>query len=262
MTTIAQRIIVLSALVLSLSLPAPELHARGGGGCVEQGTQVLTPSGPVPIERLKPGDTVLGVDRQTLLPVTVRSIMRVQPDEYLEISVSGRVLRVTAEHPIETAPGVFRIASRLRQGDRIILHEDGHVAGATIASLRHVQSSKPAYNLLVSPAGTYLANSMVVHNKGCFLPDTPVRTADGAELPISEVRPGDRLLAFTNDGSVVAATVRQVLTHDVDEYRIVRTGNMVLQVTPSIHFMSERERLSRSKPFSPEIRSTLMTVMA
>ena len=88
----------------------------------------------------------------------------------------------------------------------------------------------------LSPAGTYLANTVVVHNKGCFLPDTPVRTADGTELPISEVRQGDRLLAFTTDGKVVAATVRQVLTHDVDEYRIVRTGSMVLQVTPEHPF--------------------------
>jgi predicted lipid-binding transport protein (Tim44 family)/uncharacterized membrane protein YgcG len=228
MTTIAQRIIVLSALVLGLCLPAPELYARGGGGCVEQGTQVLTPSGPVPIERLKPGDTVLGVDRQTLLPVTVRSLM--------QVSVNGRILRVTPEHPIETAPGVFRIASSLKRQDPVILHENGHIVTALITSIKRVQNSTPAYNLLVSPAGTYLANSVVVHNKGCFLPDTPVRTADGRELPISEVRLGDRLLAFTTDGRVVAATVHQVLIHTVDEYRIVRTRGMVLQVTPEHPF--------------------------
>jgi len=236
MMTIVQRIIVLLISLLCFGAWAPELLARGGGGCVEQGTQVLTPSGQVPIERLKPGDTVLGVDRKTLRPVTVRSLMKVQPEEYLELSVDGRILRLTSEHPVETAPGVFRIASRLEQGDRVVLHEVGHVADAAIASIRSVQSSKPAYNLLVSPAGTYLANDVVVHNKGCFLPDTPVRTADGTELPISDVRQGDRLLAFTTEGSVVGATVRQVLTHDVDEYRIVRTGNMVLHVTPEHPF--------------------------
>ena len=236
MTTIAQRIIVLSAFVLGSSLFAPESHARGGGGCVEQGTHVLTPSGPVPIERLKTGDTVLGVDRQMLRPVTVRSLMQVRPEEYVELSVNGRFLRLTSEHPVETAPGVFRNASRLRQGDKVILHEDGLIADAAIVSIRRVQNSKPAYNLLVSPAGTYLANTIVVHNKGCFLPDTPVRTADGSEVPISGVRQGDRLLAFTADGQVVAATVRQVLTHDADEYRIVRTSSMVLQVTPEHPF--------------------------
>jgi hypothetical protein len=162
--------------------------------------------------------------------------MEVQPEEYIELSVNGRILRVTADHPVETAAGVFRTASHLKQGDAVIVHEDGRTTASSITTIARVLSSKPAYNLLVSPAGTYLANDAVVHNKGCFLPDTPVRTADGTELPISEVRRGDRLLAFTTEGSVVAATVRQVLTHDVDEYRIVRTGNMVLQVTPEHPF--------------------------
>ncbi|MEK6742235.1 MAG: polymorphic toxin-type HINT domain-containing protein [Nitrospirota bacterium] len=236
MMIIVQRIIVLLIALLCSGAWTAELHARGGGGCVEQGTQVLSPAGPVPIERLKPGDTVLGVDRQMILPVTVRSLMEVRPEEYIELSVNGRLLRVTAEHPIETAPGVFRTASSLKRGDPVMLHEGGRCVTASITSSKRVLSSTPAYNLLVSPAGTYLANSVVVHNKGCFLPDTPVRTADGTELPISEVRQGDRLLAFTTDGRVVAATVRQVLTHDVDEYRIVRTGSMVLQITPEHPF--------------------------
>jgi predicted lipid-binding transport protein (Tim44 family)/uncharacterized membrane protein YgcG len=236
MMTIVQRIMVLLIALLCLGVWVPELHARGGGGCVEQGTQVLTPSGRVPIERLKPGDTVLGVDRQMLLPVTVRSLMEVRPEEYIELSVNGRILRVTAEHPVETAAGVFRTASHLKQGDAVIVNEEGRTVVSSITYIARVLSSTPAYNLLVSPAGTYLANDVVVHNKGCFLPDTLVRTSDGTELPISEVRQGDRLLAFTTEGSVVAATVRQVLTHDVDEYRIVRTGSMVLQVTPEHPF--------------------------
>ena len=236
MMTIVRRIIVLLIVLFCFAVRIPELYARGGGGCIEQGTPVLTPAGPVPIERLKPGDLVLGMDRQELLPVTVRSLMQVRPGAYLEISVNGRVLRVTAEHPIETAPGVFRWASRLQPSDSIILYANGRTFSAPIASITAVRSNKPAYNLLVSPAGTYLADSIVVHNKGCFLPDTPVRKADGTEVPISAVRKGDRLLAFTAGGSVVEATVDQVLSHEVEEYRIVRTGSMVLQVTPEHPF--------------------------
>jgi hypothetical protein len=233
MIPIVLRILFLIALALVFAEPA---SARGGGGCVEEGTSVLTPSGPVPIEQLRPGDAVLGIDQAAVHPVTVRSVMQVQPDEYVELTAGGRTLRVTPEHPVETAPGVFRMASRLREGDAVVLREGDKAVSAALSSLVRVRGRKPAYNLLVSPAGTYVANSIVVHNKGCFLPDTLVRTAEGAEMPISAVRQGDRLLAFSADGAVVAATVRQVLTHEVDEYRIVRTATMLLQVTPEHPF--------------------------
>jgi predicted lipid-binding transport protein (Tim44 family)/uncharacterized membrane protein YgcG len=236
MTTIAQRTIILLAALLCLVLRSPELHARGGGGCVEQGTPILTPSGPVPIERLKPGDVVLGVDRQAVLPVVVRSVVQVQPEEYYELNANGRVLRLTAEHPVETDAGVFRMVSRLKTGDRVFFHDDGRITAASIGSIARIHNSSPAHNLLVAPAGTYLANGIVVHNKGCFLPDTPVRKADGTEVPIAQVRRGDVLLAFTADGKVVFATVNKVLVHDVGEYRIVRTGKMVLNVTPEHPF--------------------------
>jgi predicted lipid-binding transport protein (Tim44 family) len=88
----------------------------------------------------------------------------------------------------------------------------------------------------VDRGGTYLADGVVVHNKGCFLPETRIRRDDGTELPISRVKPGDRLLAFTDDGAVLPATVRSVIAHDVNEYRVVRTERMVLQVTPEHPF--------------------------
>lgn len=71
---------------------------------------------------------------------------------------------------------------------------------------------------------------------GCFLPETPIRKADGTEVPISQVQPGHYLLAFTPEGQVVTATVQRVLTHDVDEYCVVRTESIVLHVTPEHPF--------------------------
>ena len=236
MATIDQRITILFAALLCLVLRPPELHARGGGGCVEQGTPILTPSGPVPIERLKAGDVVLGVDRQAVLPVVVRSVMQVQPEEYFELNANGRVVRLTAEHPVETDAGVFRMVSHLKKGDRVFFHDDGRITEASIGSIARIHNSSFAHNLLVFPAGTYLANGIVVHNKGCFLPDTPIRKAEGTEVPIARVRQGDVLLAFTSDGNVVSVAVKEVLAHDVDEYRIVRTGKMVLNVTPEHPF--------------------------
>ncbi|HUK83133.1 MAG TPA: TIM44-like domain-containing protein [Verrucomicrobiae bacterium] len=190
-------------VVLHLLLAvASSVWARGGGGCFEEGTPVLTPHGEVPIERLCVGDEVIGG--------RVEAITQVEPDEYLELA--GEV-HVTAEHPFRVGPGVFRTAERC------------------FPTARRIPATRPACNLLVSPGGTYIAKGYIVHNKGCFLPDTPILRADGSRVAISRVRPGDKLLAFDAEGAIVTGTVRQILTHEVDEYLIVRTDRVELRVT-------------------------------
>lgn len=199
------------ALSFLLGLAATAAFARGGGGCFEEGTLILTPTGDVPIEQLRVGDSVCALaDDGQLQPATVRAITRVEPAEYLE--VPGGV-RVTAEHPFQTAPGVFR------------------EAGYVFVGARRLPATRPAYNLLVTPGGTFVAGGFVVHNKGCFLPDTPILRADGSQTSIRDVRPGDELLAFNPDGTVMHATVRTVVTHVVDEYLIVTTDHVSLRVT-------------------------------
>ena len=93
------------ALLLAL-FAAGAAFARGGGGCLEQGTPVLTPSGPVAVERLAPGDEVLSVSGDRLVRATVAARMQVQPEEYIVLRAAGRTLRVTAEHPLAVALGV------------------------------------------------------------------------------------------------------------------------------------------------------------
>ena len=192
----------LTTIAFALCLAGTPAWARGGGGCFEQGTPILTPNGEVPIEQLRVGDVVIGG--------RVEAIICVEPEEYLEV---GNGVRVTAEHPFQIAPGVFRVADRV------------------FPIAPRVNPQHPAYNLLVSPSGTYIAGGFVVHNKGCFLPDTPILRADGTEVPIHEIRTGDKLLAFTPDGQVVRTSVRNIVTHDVDEYLEVATERTLLRVT-------------------------------
>ena len=211
-------------------------YARGGGGCLEEGTPILTPAGAVPIERLAPGDLVWTVVNGRLNTGTVRACTRVQVDEYLELSVGGVSLRATGEHPIQVAPGVFRMAREFRAGDTLFLWQDAELKAAKLRSVKRVRPDgapalPSAYNLLVSPGGTYLASGLLVHNKGCFLPDTPILRSDGTQVPIRDVRPGDELLAFTPDGRITKAVVHDVLSHDVHEHVIVTTQRVVLRVT-------------------------------
>ena len=185
-----------------LGLAATVVLGRGGGGCFEAGTPIQTPHGPIRIEALRVGDEVTGG--------RVVAITKILPPEYLELPDG---VRVTAEHPFQIAPGVFQIAALV------------------FPSAPRIAATQPAFNLLVSPSGTYIAQHYLVHNKGCFLPETPILQTDGSTLAISAVRPGQQLLAFELSGNVVTSTVQNVITHDVDEYLVVQTEHLELHVT-------------------------------
>ena len=218
-------------IFLCTLLAASIAWGRGGGGCLEAGTLIATPAGQVPIERLARGDAVWAVVDGELQPAIIEATVETVPAEYVEIAAAGRILRVTAEHPLQIEPGVFRVAANLRPGDTLYLRETNQFRTAQIDALTRAKAVHPAFNLLVMPGGTYLANDIVAHNKGCFLPDTPVLRADGTSSPISEIRPGDELFAFTTTGEIVHTTVRQVVVHEVDEYVVVSTAETTLRVT-------------------------------
>lgn len=205
--------------------------ARGGGGCLEEGTQIATPAGEISIEQLKRGDTVWSVVNGQRHQAVVEATSQVDPAEYVVIAVAGRTLRATSEHPLQTSPGTFRTAASFRPGDALYLATGEGFKAFPVDSVARLKAVRPAYNLLVQPGGTYIANDVVVHNKGCFLPDTPVLRADGTQSPIGEIQPGDRLMAFTTSGEIVQTTVRNVITHEVDEYLIVSTKQAILHVT-------------------------------
>lgn len=214
-----------------LVLTAGPLWARGGGGCLAAGTQVATPAGSMSIERLRRGDTVWTVHNDCLVAARVDALQKVEPNEFIELAIGARTLRLTREHPVQTAPGVFTRADALVAGDAIYTWSGRDVVAERLRSVRRLPAAGPAYNLLVYPGGTYLANGVVVHNKGCFLPETPVLRADGSSAPIRLIKPGDQLLAFEPDGGIVHATVQDIVVHEVDDYLVLATEQTFLRVT-------------------------------
>ena len=217
--------------VMLVAVCSGHAWARGGGGCLREGTAVVTPSGKVPIENLRPGNRILGVSGGQLRSVRVESVTRLEVEQYLEITAGGRSLRVTPEHPVMTAPGEFTLSSRLEPGDLLFIERDGKWKTERISSIRPVRADKPAYNLLVHPGGVYFPEGIAVHNKGCFLPDSPILKANGEQIPISTVKPGDEVMAFTNDGKLVRAKVVELLRTEADHHLVVTTALGVLRVT-------------------------------
>src|SRR5262249_37595317 len=138
----------LGSLLLILFLSPGAALARGGGGCLARGTPILTPSGPVPIEKLHPGDGVWTVCQGQLKIGTVQASMQVEANDILELTVAGRTLRITPEHPIEIGSGTFRLASWLKPGDMIHIWEGNRINSAALTSIGKSQpKSCQAYNL-------------------------------------------------------------------------------------------------------------------
>jgi predicted lipid-binding transport protein (Tim44 family)/3-dehydroquinate synthase class II len=211
---------------------APKLSwARGGGGCLAEGTRVLTPEGSVAIEKLKEGDAVWSVIDGKLQKAAVQALVKVQPEEYLEVSAGDTRLEVTPEHPMMVARGEYRLAGRIQPGDRIYLVHSGKLNEAVVGSISRILAKRPAYNLLVFPGGTFITEQFVLHNKGCFLPDSQILKSDGQESPIRAIRPGDEVLAFSPEGRMARTKVREIFRHEADEYILLKTDKVALRVT-------------------------------
>ncbi len=59
--------------------------------------------------------------------------------------------------------------------------------------------------------GSSWISSLSTYDIGCFLSDTPILRPDGTSTLISSLRPGEKVLAFTADGRIAEATIREVL---------------------------------------------------
>ena len=222
--------IALGAILFVFLFSTP-VFARGGGGCLAKGTPVMTPTGIVAIEKLRVGDKVWSFSRGKILAGEVQMLTEVSTDHYLKISAGEESVMITSEHPVMVDPGEYRVARLLNVGDMVTIMRDGRLQAAPVHSIQDVQAQQPAYNLLVIPGGTFIPANMVVHNKGCFLPDSGILKSDGTETLISAVRPGDDLLAYSTDGRMVHTKVKHIIRHKVDEYVILKTDRRILKVT-------------------------------
>lgn len=236
-----------SVIFLALLFICRPAFARGGGGCFEQGTPVLVPGGVKAVDSIRPGDSIRLPGSSSF----AASVYSVVPEEYIELKAGPLSVRVTPSHPFAVKSGVYKEAGSLKPGDSLLTFENGKPGSRLVSSVGRLKASLPAYNLLVFPGGEYVAAGFVVHNKGCFLPDTPILRADGTSVPISSLRPGENLLAFNLDGTVTSAKVLEIINREAEAYYELKTALVILRVTAEHPFYTGNGEFRTLKALKP-----------
>lgn len=198
--TMSALALVLSAAPVVIDLSAGGLavsSAYAESSCFVAGTLVRMADGSTtPIERIRAGDRVLGLDGHVNRVV---GLERVSLGNRKLYALNGGRAFVTAEHPFHATAGWKSISPRmtrtenpalavsvLTRGDRVHvwagLGESAQIVGATalapqpiaLCELRELETIEdstadphtPLFNLLLDGNHTYFADDYLVHNKG------------------------------------------------------------------------------------------------
>lgn len=138
----------------------------GGGGCFPAGTAISTPSGPVAIQCISPGQAVLAIDEAGLPVTAVVEAVYSTTSSLLVLETESNALRTTAEHPVLLAEGGFCMAGDLRPGMKIARWTGSQVQPAVLHKIIVFDDDEPVFNLRVAGPHTFIADGFVVHNKG------------------------------------------------------------------------------------------------
>ena len=145
-------------------------------GCFPAGTLVLTPRGPRPIDRLRPGDVVRSIrsDGRAAdgvveeLFVTRNRLMRVETDV-------GTVL-TTAEQPLCLTGGGFRRAGDLKPGETVWCWRNDKRAEALVRAVTPTSREEPVFNLILGQNAVFVAGDFLARGK-------PPADAPAIEMP-------------------------------------------------------------------------------
>jgi len=155
----------------------------------------MTPSGNVPIEKIKPGDVVYAVDPASyaLVPERVRVVETKTVDTILKVVLSNGIeIKTTPIHPFfDPASGRFKEIQYFKAGDRVAFLENSGAAPQDVAlaggdprltpalewdlkivSIRKLpREATVVHNLTMSaPYADFMVDGVLVHNKMRYLP--------------------------------------------------------------------------------------------
>jgi hypothetical protein len=185
----AASLLVLVTLALQACVPI-------GFQCVAEGTAISTPTGPRPVQDIRPRDLVLSrAPSGRVEPCRVtRAVSTVASATLLITLADGRTLRVTATHPIATPTG-WRAAGELSAGETVQTDADT----ASVASIETLHQRVRVYDLTVAGNENFFAGGILVHNKS-VIPSATLEQMAGEWDVLSEWWPA-RVLRIELDES-------------------------------------------------------------
>ncbi len=136
------------------------IYSRDVFTCVASGTLIDAESGPVPIQRIAPGDRVWGWDVNRRTKVLGKVLHVRQGFSRETITLCGR-LKVTAQHPVFTTAG-WKQAGQIRAEDLLLTSDLQEIPAGTPT---HLSEPVPVFDLTVEGVGNFFANGILVHNK-------------------------------------------------------------------------------------------------
>ena len=145
---------------------APNMYSRYHVrymSCFPAGTSIETSAGRMPIEKIKPGDSVLSQNPRTgeLAYKVVQGVTLRPPAPMISVGIGSEKIRATRGHPFWVNGRGWLMTKQLKVG--MMLHG---VSGAIAVDELKELSQEPAYNLVVSDFNTYFvgASRVLVHD--------------------------------------------------------------------------------------------------
>ncbi len=153
--------------------------------CLDGDTKVLTRRGAIPIR-----DLSASVDPVQVLSynhhsgrtewkaiAAARAVLNRPVVEV--VTLGGRRVRCTADHPIFTLVRGYTKAGELHVGELLSIASDGHVDRDQVAAVRQVAGQVTVYDIQVADNHNFYADGVLVHN--CLIIDDPIKDLAAAQ---------------------------------------------------------------------------------
>jgi hypothetical protein len=140
--------------------------------CFVEGTDVITPQGPVPIQSISVGSVVIALADSPfdisvgISEVHVVNTIQAWTDAVIDIDMACERVRTTSEHPFWVIGRGWIPAGELRAGDFLMTYHGERTRIETIQRVR-LPRPLPVYNLSVSGSNTFFIghSGILVLNK-------------------------------------------------------------------------------------------------